>query len=267
MKKRLISIVVVLVALTVAWTAFAARGGGGRAGGGGRGGVGGPPGMSAEEREKMRESFQNMSEEERQKFREQMRARFENMSEEDRARMRQRFGGYSRLSREDQLKAIKTMQDQLARLKIAIESETPRYRTSFRDLSQEERTKLMAKLAKSREDRQKAITAVKAELDKLSPPRATPEQMATLAELREIRTLAEKEKAAGTTKRLAALIEKQMQQMPRMGGRRGPGAPGSGEPRRPGAPARPGEGRGQRGERGAGTGAQRRPAREGAGRL
>ena len=262
MKKRLISIVVVLVALTVAWTAFAAReGGGGRAGGGGRGGFGGTPGMSAEERTQMRERFQNMSEEERQKFREDMRARFENMSDEDRAQMRQRFSGRGRVSREDQLKAIAAMQEQLTKLKAAIESAGTQGFSGFRDLSEEDRNKLREKLSKARENQQKAIAAVKAELDKLSPPRATPEQMATLAELREIRALAEKENAAGTTKRLAALIEKQMQQMPRMGGRRGPRAPGSGEP------GRPGEGRGQRGERGAGTGAQRRPAREGAGRL
>jgi len=270
MKKRLISIAVVLVALTVAWTAFAAReGGGGRAGGGARGGFGGTPGMSAEERTAMRERFQNMSEEEREKFREQMRARFEGMSEEQRAQMGQRFSGRGRMSREDQLKAIAAMQQQLAKLKAGIESSSPRTGTSFRDLSEEERTKLREQSTKARADREAAITALRAELDKVSPPRATPEQMATLAELREIRALAEKEKAAGTTKRLAALIEKQMQQMPRMGGRRGPGAPGSGEPGRPGAPARPGEGRrGQRGERGtgAGTGAQRRPAGEGAGR-
>jgi hypothetical protein len=267
MKKRLISIVVVLVALTVVWTAFAARegGGGGRAEGSRRGGFGGTPGMSAEEREKMRERFQNMSEEERQKFREQMRARFENMSEEERAQMRQRFTGRDRMSREDQLKAIAAMQDQLAKLKAGIESSSPTTGTSFRDLSEEERTKLREQSTKARADREAAITALRAELAKLSPPRATPEQMATLAELREIHALAEKEKAAGTTKRLAALIEKQMQQMPRMGGRRGPGAPRTGEP------GRPGEGRGQRGQRGergagAGTGAQRRPAGERAGR-
>jgi len=77
MKKRVISIFVVLVALTMAWTAFAAREGGGerrRAGagaGGGRGGPGGAGGftnLSAEERTKMRERYQNMSEEERTKY-------------------------------------------------------------------------------------------------------------------------------------------------------------------------------------------------------
>lgn len=231
MKKRLISLAVVLVALTVAWTVYAAEGGGERrraGGGGGRGGFGGPPGMSAEEREGMRERFENMSEEERAKLREQMRARFEGMSEEDRARMGQRFGGRSRLSREDQLKAIKAMQEQLTKLKAAIESETSRDRTSFRDLSQEERTKLMAKFAKSREDRQKAISAIQEGLGKLGgQPMARPQ--ISVQELTQIRELAAKEKAEQTVKRLNTLIERQKSQAPRgfpggrLGGERGPG--------------------------------------------
>ena len=113
MKKRLISIVVVLVALAIAWTTFAASGAAGTPAGAGRGGA---PGMSEEERAKMREKFQNMSEEERAKFREEMRGRFENMSEEERAQMRSRFGGGTRLSRDEQIKAIKAVEEQVAKL-------------------------------------------------------------------------------------------------------------------------------------------------------
>lgn len=251
MKKRLILIVVVLVAMTIAWTVYAAEGGAERPrrGGGGFG----APGMSAEERAQMRERYQNMSEEERQKLREEMRARFEGMSEEQRAQMRQRFSGRSRMSQEDQLKAIAAMQEQLAKLKKSIEASSLTPGTNYRDLSEEERTKLRERFTKAREARQASIEGIKAEMNKLSPPRPTPEQMATLAELREIRALSEKEKAAQTTKRLAALIEKQAQQIQTMGGRRGPG--GS---RPPGAT---GEGR----RRGGAEGAARRPAREGGG--
>jgi len=241
MKKRLISIAVVLVALTVAWTVYAAEGGAERIR---RGGFGG---MSAEERTAMRERFQNMSEDERQKYREDMRARFENMSEEDRAQMRQRFGGRTRLSREDQLKAITAMQGQLAKLKAGIESSSARTGANFRDLSEEERTKLREQMTKARTDRDAAITALRAELDKLSPPRATPEQMEALRELRAISDLATKEKAVETTKRLAALIQKQAQQLSSLRGGRRPGTTGEGR------------------QRGAGEGASRRPAREGRG--
>jgi hypothetical protein len=234
MKKRLISIVVVLVALAVAWTTFAASGAAGTRAGAGRGGV---SGMSEEERAKMKEKFQNMSEEERAKFREEMRGRFENMSEEERAQMRSRFGSSTRLSREEQLKAIKAVEEQVAKLKASIESSARPADANFSALSEEERTKLRDQFTKAREARQAAVDAIRAEIDKLSPPRPTPAQMEALRELREIRTLAEKEKAAETTKRLAALIEKQAQLLsPIMGGRRGAEGTGTGAPGTPGAP-------------------------------
>ncbi len=234
MKKRLIPIVVVLVALAIAWTTFAAGGATGTPAGAGRGGF---SGMSEEERAKARERFQNMTEEERAKFREEMRGRFENMSEEERAQMRSRFGSGTRLSREEQLKAIKAVEEQVAKLKASIESSARPADANFSALSEEERTKLRDQFTKAREARQTAVDAIRAEIDKLSPPRPTPAQMEVLRELREIRTLAEKEKAAETTKRLAALIEKQNQLLsPVMGGRRGAEGTGTGAPGAPGAP-------------------------------
>ena len=200
MKKRLILIAVVLVAVVL--TAFAQT-------------------QTGERSQRGRGRSQNMTEEQRT----QMRERFQNMSEEERARYRQRFAGRSRLSREDQLKSIVELESQLAKLKASIETQ-PQRRTNYRDLSEEERTKLREQSTKAREARQAVITAIRAEVDKLSPPRATAEQIAALGELREIRKLAEKEKAAETTKRLAVLIEKQAQQMPRTRGRGGRGGSG-----------------------------------------
>lgn len=204
MKKRLILIAVVLVALTVVLTAFAQT-------------------QTGERPQRGRGGFQNMTEEQRA----QMRERFQNMSEEERAQFRQRFAGRVRMSREDQLKSIAELESQLAKLKASIKAQ-PQGRTNYRDLSEEERTKLREQRTKAREDRQAVITAIRAEVDKLSPPRATAEQIAALRELREIRTLAEKEKATEITKRLAALIEKQTQQMPA----RGRGGAGGGGQRR-----------------------------------
>lgn len=235
MKNRLLSIGVVLVVLSVAWTVYAAEGGAERSR---RGGF---AGMSAEDRSAMRERFQNMSEEERTKFREDMRARFENMSDEDRSRMRQRGGSRSRMSAEDQLKSIVAMEGQLGKLKASIASSASRSGVNYRDMSEEERTKLREQSSKSRADREGAIVALRAELDKLSPPRATPGQMEVIAELREIGALAKKEEATETTKRLSALIEKQTQLLSPTRSRRGSGAPGEGRQR------------GERGERGGGA--------------
>lgn len=227
MKKRILAVAVVLVALTVVWSVMAAEESGERTR---RGGFGN---MSAEERTAMRERFQNMSEEERTKYREDMRARFENMSEEERAAMRQRFGGRSRVSQEDQLKAITAMEEQLAKLKAGIESSSTTSRTNYRDLSEEERTKLREQSTKARAEREASIVALRAELDKLSPPRATTEQLDALRELRAIGELAEQEKATETTKRLAALITKQAEQLSSLrGGGRRPGESGGRRGRR-----------------------------------
>ena len=206
MKKRLILIAVVLVALTIVLTAFAQT-------------------QTGERPQRGSGRFQNMTEEQRT----QMRERYQNMSEEERAQFRQRFAGRGRLSREDQLAAIKAVEEQLAKLKAGLAAQ-PQGRTNYRDLSEEERTKLREQSTKAREARQGAITAIKAEIDKLSPPRATPEQIAALAELKEIQALAEKEKATETAKRLAAVIAKETEQMPPIRGQRG-GAGGGGQRR------------------------------------
>lgn len=205
MKKRLILIAVVLVALSIVLTAFAQT-------------------QTGERPQWGRGGSQNMTEEQRA----QMRERFQNMSEEERAQFRQRSAGRGRMSREDQLKSIAELESQLAKLKASVETQ-PQGRTNYQELSEEERNKLREQRTKAREARQAVITAIRAEVDKLSPPRATAEQIAALRELREIRALAEKEKAAEIAKRLAALIEKQTQQMPGIRGRGG--ADGAGQRR------------------------------------
>ncbi len=223
MNKHLLSIIVVLVALTVVWTAFAAREG---ADGPSRD-LGGVQNMSEEEKQKIREQvkqkmqeFQNMSEEEKQKIREQvapMMQRFQNMSEEERRalmeQMRQSFDDRNRMIREDRLKAIKTIQDQLAKLKTAIEATYPQAFTNYRDMSEEDRTKLREKITKSREDYNNAVAAIQQNLIKLGgsrPPMPGP----SIEELTRIREMAVKEKAKLTAKSLDALIAKQKSQIP-----------------------------------------------------
>lgn len=236
MNKRLLLIIVVLVALTVVWTAFAAREGGE----GPRRGFSRSQNMSEEERQKLEEQikqkmqkFQNMPEEEKQKLREQvtpMMQRFQNMSEEERQafmeQMRQSFDDRNRMIREDQLKAIKAIQDQLAKLKAAIEATDPQAFGNYRDMSEEDRTKLREKITKSRADYNKALAAIQQDLRKLGGPRP-PMPGPSIGELTRIREMAVKEKAKLTAKSLDALIAKQKSQKLQRGER------GTGTPRRP----------------------------------
>jgi len=203
MKRYLISTVAVLVVLAVAWTSL---------------------GQDAEttgtrvqqQRESMRQRFENMSEAEREKFRAEMRQRrerFENMSEADkekfRAEMRERFGaGRPVTGRQEQLKAVEALEEQVAKLKAAIEAIPGREdRSRFRDLSEEERTKLREKMAKAGRERQTAIRAIEQQLATLrGPGRPQAGFQPSIGELRTIHDLAVKEKATQTARRLERLI-------------------------------------------------------------
>ncbi|UCG59428.1 MAG: hypothetical protein JSU70_07925 [Phycisphaerales bacterium] len=192
MKKYLITVSLALGVLVVAWTAFGQEeGGSARRRGGGPG-----QNVSAEERAKMRERFQNMSEEEREKFR---------------AQMRERFGSRRPpMGREDQLKSIKAIEEQLAKMKKDIEAGGPEDRTSFQDMSEEERSKLRERFAKVRAEREKATQAIMAELAKLQGrrPPAEGERLLLISsgDLKPIQELAVKEKAKETAQRLERLM-------------------------------------------------------------
>lgn len=226
MKRYLIPIVAVVVLLAVAWAAFgqAERRGGRQT-------------LSQEERAKMRERFENMSEEEREKFRAQMRERFSAGR-----------GGF--MGREGQLEAIKAIEAQLAKLKAA---QTTRPTGGFRDLPEDERAKLMEKYRKARQDRQNTLQTIIAQVARLQgrrQPAAEAGQYIILnvGDLKPIQAAAVKEKAKETAQLLERLI-----------------ARGSGRRGRPGD--RPGTGQRPQGERGTRTRGPRTPGgQEGAGR-
>ena len=172
MKRYAIPIVVVLAVLAVAWSAFAQAQD--RAG----------------QREGVRERFQNMSEEERAKFREQMRSR----------------GGFrgSRMSPEDQKKAIKTIEEQVAKLKAAAQVKMPE--GGFQDLSEEQRNKIRQSFT----DRRTALAAIVAQVAQLQGRRQPEGEGAQFiiintADLKPIQEAATKEKAEETGKLLARL--------------------------------------------------------------
>jgi len=190
MKRYVIASIVALALLVVAWAAF------------------GQDEERATQRESMRQRFQNMSEEEREKFREQMRARG--------------FSG-SRMSREDQEKAIKAIEEQLAKFKVAVQAQRPE--GGFQDLPEEERNKLRQSFT----DRRTALAAIVAQVAQLQG-RRQPEQedaqfiIINTADLKPIQEMAEKEKAKETAQLLARLATRGSG-----GGFFGGGRPGQGE--------------------------------------
>jgi hypothetical protein len=188
MKKQICLALIAVVVLSTAWTVFAQREGGGER-----------SGEPEEQRTRMRERFQNMSEEEREKFR---------------AEMRQRFAGRSRrMGREDQLKAIEDVEKQLASLKKGIQAQ-PTERRSFRDMSEEERNKMREQFTKAREERNKAFKAIITQIARLQGQRQPAEGEELLiintAQLKSIQELAVKEKAKETAQRLERLVRPRM---------------------------------------------------------
>ncbi len=178
MKRYLILTIIALVVLAASWAAFAQREGSERS-----------RSRSPEERAKMRERWQNMSEEEREKFRAQMRERW----------------------REQQLKPIEAIEEQITKLKAGTEATGPQAWRRWRELSDEERTKLRERFAKARQERQKAIKAIIAQIARLQGRRQQPAEgeefiLINTGELKEIRKLAMKEKATETAQRLESLI-------------------------------------------------------------
>lgn len=209
MKKYLIPTVAVLLVLVVAWTAF------------------GQAQEQGRQRSNMRERMQNMSEAEREQFM---------------ARMRERGGprgGAFVMGGQGQEEAIKTIEAQLAKLKAA---QITRPQGGYQDLSAEERTKQREKIAKTFQDRQKALQTIIAQVATLQgrrQPAAGAGQFMIIntGDLKPIQAAALKEKATETTQLLERLIA-------RGSGRGFGGRPGSGQ-------------RPQGGQRGTGTRGQR----------
>ena len=210
MKKYLISIITVLTVLTTARLASAQQEE--------------TTGQRVlQQRQNMRQRFLNMSEAEREKFRAEMQERREqymNMSEAEReqfrAEMRQRFSGRTSLSRDQQLKAIDTIEEQVAKLKAAVISIENDDRNRFRDLSQEERTKLREKLAIATRERLTAIRAIEQQIAKLKgpggPPQIQTDRQPPIDEIKAIHNLAVQESATQTADRLQKLIARLQRQ-------------------------------------------------------
>jgi len=136
-------------------------------------------------------------------------------------------GRGGRMSREARLEAIKTIEAQLAKLKA--EPEFPRPEGGFQNLSEEERTKFIEKMRAARQERQKVIDVIVAQVAGIQgrrPPEAEGAKFVIVntADLKPIQESAVKEKATETAQLLERLVARATGQG-RFGGRR----PGSGE--------------------------------------
>ena len=240
MKRYLVSSVITLLVLAFAWAAFGQ-------------GSSRPPStfsgtredrrlfrmLSPEEAAKMREKWQTMSEEEKEKFRAEMREKWENMSEEERQRLRSRTRGRFGPSREDQLSAIKVIEEQLAKLKAGVEKAGSEERPNFREMTAEQRAEYRQKWMKMREEQQNSVKAILAQVVVLQgrPKPAEDDELVILNmdEIKTIYELAVKEKAEETAQRLERIGRGRegfggRRQMPRPrpdvpGGSRGPRVP------------------------------------------
>lgn len=209
MKKFAIVAIVSMVVLGIAWAQDSEQ----PRRGGGFGN------MTEEQRQAMRDRFANMSEEERAQWREQMQAR---------AGVAGGFRGRA-MTTEDQLAAIKVIEEQTAKLKASIEGYERPDRDAMANMSEDERTKFRAKMMQTFNDRREIIALLQEKIDSLSMSRPEPTlTREDIQEMGEIQKLAVEEKAAKTADRLAKLLAKFQPA-------RGPGGFGGPRVPRPGA--------------------------------
>jgi hypothetical protein len=191
MKKLVISSILVPAVLIFCWSAF------------------GQPEEGAGQRERfesMRQRWENMSEEEREKARAEVRERAASRG----------------LGREGQLKAIALIEEQVAKLKAAVES-VGRGRERYRNMSEEERTEYRKKMAQAARTRQQTIEEIEQQLSKLKfreQRQQSEEPQMRVKELQEIQQLAVKEKATETAERLKSFIAQYQQRQSRAPGMR-----------------------------------------------
>jgi len=250
MKRYVILIGAVLVVFMAAWAAFGQRESGQPSSDRSPGREGFPMFqlLSPEEMAKIREKWPNMSQEEREKFRAQMREKWESLPDEEREKfrnqIRERFA-YRRgglMGSEEQLQAIKTIEEHLAKLKTSIKSMQPGDVMSYRDLSEEERTKLRERFTKAQQDRRNALRAIIKQVDRLQGQRRPAAEVGEYLiintnELKSIRDSAMKEKSKETAQLLERLIARAAGQR-RFGGRQPESGPRPQSGTRPPRPRR-----------------------------
>lgn len=108
--------------------------------------------------------------------------------------------------RERQQKAVAAIEEQLAKIKAGMES-SARRTGSWRDLPEEERTKLREQFRKARQEQLQSISVIEEQIAKLKGRRRLSEEHEkSMSELQAIHELAVKEKATQTTAHIEKLV-------------------------------------------------------------
>jgi hypothetical protein len=197
MKRNFLSLVVFLTALTITWLAYG-QGSNTQSREGQKGGQN----LSAEERAKLLEERQSLSEEENQKSRVQ--------------RREQIIARSPIFERQEQLKIIEGIEQQLAKLKEAVRNAPSR--EEFRKLpgaSPEQQIKFRDQWQKARKQQEQMVSAIQQQLTTLAGPRQPARITRSdlfVNELKLIYEIAIKEQAKITAERIEKLITKYQKQ-------------------------------------------------------
>jgi hypothetical protein len=142
---------------------------------------------------------------------EQMQLKWQNLSEQEKDKLRAKIQDRT-LTRgsglEGQLEAVKKIEQQVIKLKSAIESMI-QSRNQYQNASEQDKVLFSKKIAQATQTRQQAVTAIEKELEGLryQRPRQQPSgSQMNIRELQMIYRLALKEKATETAKSLESLI-------------------------------------------------------------
>jgi DNA repair exonuclease SbcCD ATPase subunit len=153
---------------------------------------------------------------------ENIRQRWQNMSDEEKEKLRPKIQDRI-ISRgaglEGQLEAVKTIEEQVVKLKAAIESMI-QSRSQYQNASEQEKVLYSKKMAEAAQTRQQAIASIEQQFARFRfrEQRQIPEPQTRLDELQEIHQLAVKEKATETAQRLESLIARFQQRQSRIQG-------------------------------------------------
>lgn len=118
------------------------------------------------------------------------------------------------MTREEQLKVIATVQEELAKMKSGLESfPAAGGRQRWQGLSEEERNELRGKFRKIREERQQSIAVIEEQIAKLKGERhLRAKHEESISKLKAIHQLAVKEKATETAASIEKLIAEQQKE-------------------------------------------------------
>jgi hypothetical protein len=124
-------------------------------------------------------------------------------------------GGGQRFAqmREAQMKALASLQEQVAKLKSFMEQAPSMRGRNFQDMSEEERTKMREEFTKRREEQQTIFAAIDQDLARLKGGREVAmEHQRVAAPLKEALASAQRENAKGTASILEKLIAERQKQ-------------------------------------------------------